>query len=450
MDNNTLQIKFKQRLNKIASNDYDNIECWQIVEAFNKAQIEWCRRQLRGTNMYKDGDEMSKRRVDDLEILLKEVDLIGDDVNYDSTFGYFQSSNFQNIYTGDYLEYKRIKASAIQCDPGAPGIPAQPGTPDGPPTEIPIFEEVESTISVHWPIVRTKNGITIMTGNPCNYVEFSAYYSSGPGEWTFDFPEAFVTTSGTIITDPEVLATLPPEGDYMQTSSCPTDGDPAMPSSIWQEGGDCWPIDNGDGTFTQNFPDCLDGYNTNFLECDGLCFIVPDFGSNYTSFLTTIDTGEVEVIPGEPGTPGTPAVPAVPCTCAPNVEKEKGCQDPRSMTVYLSEVGNVDVILRDPLKNPDFDWGETFVTFKEKELRIWRSDFWIRGPELIYYRKPVNIQIIDCVDPYTGSQSTVDVPCEFKDDIVELIIDEAVSIIAGDIGDINNFSRGSQSAEKNN
>ena len=67
MNNTTLQLKFRQRLNKIASNDYDNIECWQIVEAFNKAQVEWCRRQLHGNNIFKEGDEMSKRRIDDLK-----------------------------------------------------------------------------------------------------------------------------------------------------------------------------------------------------------------------------------------------------------------------------------------------------------------------------------------------------------------------------------------------
>ena len=78
MNNTTLQIKFKQRLNKLASNDYDNIECWQIVEAFNKAQVEWCRRQLHGNNMYKEGDEASKRRVDDLQPLLESVVLTGD------------------------------------------------------------------------------------------------------------------------------------------------------------------------------------------------------------------------------------------------------------------------------------------------------------------------------------------------------------------------------------
>ena len=37
MTNDLLQIKLKQRLNKLSSNDYDNIECWQIIEAFNKA-----------------------------------------------------------------------------------------------------------------------------------------------------------------------------------------------------------------------------------------------------------------------------------------------------------------------------------------------------------------------------------------------------------------------------
>ena len=70
MLNQTIQIKFRQRLNKIASDDYDNIECWQIVEAFNKAQLEWCRRNLHGNNMFQEGDEVSTRRIDDLQVLL--------------------------------------------------------------------------------------------------------------------------------------------------------------------------------------------------------------------------------------------------------------------------------------------------------------------------------------------------------------------------------------------
>ena len=63
MNNTALQLKIKQRLNKLASNDYDNIECWQIVEAFNKAQLDWCRRNLHGLNVLQEGDEESTRRI---------------------------------------------------------------------------------------------------------------------------------------------------------------------------------------------------------------------------------------------------------------------------------------------------------------------------------------------------------------------------------------------------
>ena len=70
MLNSTIVIKLKQRLNKLDSQDYDNIECWQAVEAFNKAQVEWCRRQLHGINIVKEGDEQSTRRKDDLQVLL--------------------------------------------------------------------------------------------------------------------------------------------------------------------------------------------------------------------------------------------------------------------------------------------------------------------------------------------------------------------------------------------
>lgn len=72
MLNSTITVKIKQRLNKLDSSDYDNIECWQIVEAFNKAQVEWSRRQLHGINLVKEGDEQSTRRKDDLQVLLNK------------------------------------------------------------------------------------------------------------------------------------------------------------------------------------------------------------------------------------------------------------------------------------------------------------------------------------------------------------------------------------------
>tara|TARA_Y100001938_G_scaffold150452_1_gene241431 strand:- start:634 stop:1338 length:705 start_codon:yes stop_codon:yes gene_type:complete len=234
MNNNTLQLKFRQRLNKLASNDYDNIECWQIVEAFNKAQIEWCRRQLVGTNMRKEGDEQSKRRIDDLQILLTTSTLNGLQRKK-----FWEGSNFPT----NYLEYKRVNTNA-------------------------------------------------------------------------------------------------------------------------------------------------------YTKC---------------------------------------------------------CKDPRSMTVYLVEEANVDLYLRDPLKKPDFEWGETFCTMANNNVRIYTSDdFTIDSPSITYYRKPRNIEIQGCSDPYTNLVSPAMIESEFKDDIVEVIIDNAVAIVAGDINEVTQYTREGQEAEKNN
>lgn len=43
MNNLAIILKIEQRLNKLSSNDYDNIQKWQIVEAFNKGTVDWCR-----------------------------------------------------------------------------------------------------------------------------------------------------------------------------------------------------------------------------------------------------------------------------------------------------------------------------------------------------------------------------------------------------------------------
>lgn len=102
MLNSTITIKMKQRLNKLDSNDYDNIECWQVVEAFNKAQVEWTRRQLHGINIVKEGDEQSTRRKDDLQVLLSTANLSLVDKQY--------------YYAGaipiEYLQWKRVDVFA--------------------------------------------------------------------------------------------------------------------------------------------------------------------------------------------------------------------------------------------------------------------------------------------------------------------------------------------------
>mgnify|MGYP003108723122 CR=1 FL=1 len=235
MDNSTVKIKLQQRLNKLSSNDYDNIEDWQVTEAFNKAAVEWSRRQLHGGNIYKEGDEFSKRRIDDMQVLLRELPLTG--VQNDD---YFETTNFP---IDEYLEFKRVTTKA----------------------------------------------------------------------------------------------------------------------------------------------------------------------------------------------------------------KDECCPDPRTMTVYLAEEANVNQILRDPLKNPNFDWAETFCTILGNKIRIYKNkDFSIVEPVLTYYKRPTYIQFANVLDPYSGTVSPVDVESDFKDDIVELILDEAAAIISGDIDNYNQMQRDQQAAERSN
>ena len=232
MLNSTIQIKIKERLNKLDSQDYDNINCWQISEAFNKAQVEWVRRQLHGINIVKEGDEGSTRRKDDLQVLLTTDSLSLSDKEY-----YYFGALPEN-----YMQWKRV-----------------------------------------------------------------------------------------------------------------------------------------------------------------------------------------------------------------DVYAKKDCCDKRRMTVYLAEEENLNQLLRDNQKRPSFDWGETFATLIGNTTHIYTNDeFDIESANLIYYRQPRRIQINGCTNPYDNTISTTNVECEFKDDIVEVIIDEAASIIAGDIESGNQFSRGTETAERNN
>jgi hypothetical protein len=125
MNNNLLQIKIKQRLNKLASFDYDNIECWMVQEAFNKAQIEWTRRQLYGINTRKEGAEQSSGLIDDLQQLLVQVEMRGTDKQK-----FFES----DLLPGNYLHFVRVdvKAKADCC----------------PERELTVYEAEEANVGI--------------------------------------------------------------------------------------------------------------------------------------------------------------------------------------------------------------------------------------------------------------------------------------------------------------
>lgn len=105
MDNRTIILRVREGLNKLSSSDYDNIENWQIVLAFNVELSNWVRRQLHGSNIKQTGDEQSKRRIDDLEVLLTKIPL----TLSRKTGGYEESTN---PLPSDYMEYKRVEVLA--------------------------------------------------------------------------------------------------------------------------------------------------------------------------------------------------------------------------------------------------------------------------------------------------------------------------------------------------
>lgn len=234
MLNNAILIKIDLRLNKLASSDYDNVESWKKVEAFNKGQVDWCRRNLHGLNSVREGDEQSTSRIDDLEILL---------TSYPPIMTKHSSYYETNTLPDNYLRWKRVS-------------------------------------------VKAKN-------------------------------------------------------------------------------------------------DC--------------------------------------------------------------------CTEKRNMVIYLSEEGNVDITLRDKNKQPNFEWGETFATVIDGKIRVYTNGlFDITDVNLVYYRQPRKIEVIGIVDLYTGLTPTVEVTSEFKDDLIELFIDEAVKILSGDIEAQIQVQREGQSVETNN
>lgn len=90
---------------------------------------------------------------------------------------------------------------------------------------------------------------------------------------------------------------------------------------------------------------------------------------------------------------------------------------------YLSEEANVDEI---GYTKSSFDFEETYHTLVGNKIRVYYKDFDVLKATLTYYRKPKKLNFNRLNDVI-----------EFKDDVCELIIDEAVKIKASDIESLN-------------
>lgn len=127
------------------------------------------------------------------------------------------------------------------------------------------------------------------------------------------------------------------------------------------------------------------------------------------------------------------------------------CEDPRRLVIYIGEEANPDVLLRDNTKNPSFEWAETFATFGSNRFKIYTDKkFDVEDVTLTYYRQPRRIQITGVKDTYTGLVPTVDVTCEFNDDLVELLVFEMTDMLANDIESMLQVARSGGEVEKDN
>ncbi len=103
MDVDSILLKIKLLMNKVDSQDYDNFEIWQILEAYNRAQLLFVRSNLHGLNILQEGDEGSKQRIDDFNrlIVAKSVNFID-----------LKDRVVTDPIPDDYMLYKGIKVKA--------------------------------------------------------------------------------------------------------------------------------------------------------------------------------------------------------------------------------------------------------------------------------------------------------------------------------------------------
>lgn len=98
MTHGTFIDKVLLRLNKLYSQDYNDIDLYKIEEAGNKAVDDVIRRLIKGNNQKREGDEETSGRVDDLAILLKNENLV---IKNNDIF-------VEGAIPGDYRYYKRL------------------------------------------------------------------------------------------------------------------------------------------------------------------------------------------------------------------------------------------------------------------------------------------------------------------------------------------------------
>lgn len=112
------------------------------------------------------------------------------------------------------------------------------------------------------------------------------------------------------------------------------------------------------------------------------------------------------------------------------------------MKSYFVENGNVDDYLQDYTFSPSFDFEQSFHIMSSNKFTIYHNnDFTVDEILLSYYKNP---QKISC------EIKDFDKEWEWKDDVAEVIIEEAIKNLAGNIENQNAYAISSKNVEENN
>lgn len=99
--------KIRQAINKVDSQDYDNVENYVLLDYFNKCQLLYLREQLRGYNLSKDGDEGSKIALNSFQVLITTQNISYTSANKKEQY-------YWSNLPSDYYLIKRVDITAEQ------------------------------------------------------------------------------------------------------------------------------------------------------------------------------------------------------------------------------------------------------------------------------------------------------------------------------------------------
>jgi len=105
------------------------------------------------------------------------------------------------------------------------------------------------------------------------------------------------------------------------------------------------------------------------------------------------------------------------------------------------ENANVSVYLHDEMTRPDYAWEQTFSTFRNNKLAVYKDTtpgYDISKIVFHYYRRPVLVDMASSHVNVDGVLST-DIDLEFSESASYEILDIAAKILAGNINDRGRF-----------